>query len=214
MHLVFLGPPASGKGTLSQLLAEKFELIPVSTGVMLRQHLAEETELGLKASKYLSSSRLVPDEIVNGMLSDWFDQNQESNWILDGFPRTLSQARWLTDELAKRSITLDAAVSLEVSYDELLRRIGRRVQCDQCGLTTALDLVENGLHCPECDGTLRPRIDDAEERFKKRYQDFTDETVPVIEYYAERGDLTKVVAEGNPTEVCAMVERSLSAESQ
>lgn len=209
MHLVFLGPPASGKGTLSRILADSIGAIPISTGVMLRQHVTDQSELGRRAAVYMEACQLVPDELVNGMLSCWFEKHGDEHWILDGFPRTVDQAEWLKSELEARDISLDLAVSLDVSKGELLRRIRRRVQCASCGLTTALDLVDNELQCPECGGLLEPRRDDVEENFHRRYDDFERLTKPVIEFYAAQGKLMSLQAEGNPTEVCLKLQRDL-----
>lgn len=201
MRLVFLGPPASGKGTISQRLADKVGARVVSTGVMFRQHMVKGTELGQKVTPYLRSSQLVPDPLVLEMVEDWLLQNPRDPWILDGFPRTLPQAQSLTRILQREQISFDGAVSLEVAQAELERRIQARVQCRDCGHTTSLDRNQGSYVCPKCGGQLASRADDDLARFRARYQDFQELTQPVIDYYHSRGELISVTAEGDPNAI-------------
>jgi adenylate kinase len=210
MRLVFLGPPASGKGTLSQLLAERVEARVVSTGVMLRRHVSEDTELGQQVAVYLAASRLVPDPLVLKMVDNWLLENPFQPWILDGFPRTLAQAKHLSNILEREGISFDGAVSLEVPQSELERRIQARLQCRACGHTTTLDRNGESNECPKCGAELASRADDDVAKFRNRYQDFLELTMPVIDYYRQRGELITVTAEGDPSTITDTLHKKLA----
>ncbi len=177
-----LGPPASGKGTQGRRLAEAFGLSYLGTGALLRKHIETETVLGKLADPILARGGYLPDHLICPVLADWLSL-QAGGWVLDGFPRSLPQAIFLDDWLAKSNLELDAAVSLEVSFEEIIARIANRFECSGCHWSGNHELFAAPSQCPNCQGTLGRRADDGEENFRSRYAEFVAFTQPVIEHY-------------------------------
>ena len=174
MRLILLGPPGAGKGTQAARLTEKFKIPQLSTGDMLRAAVKAGTAVGLQAKAVMDAGGLVSDEIVCGIVSDRIEEADASNgFILDGFPRTVAQAKALDDLLAKKAMNLDAIVELKVDENALLARIEKR----------AAETVAAG-------GAVR--ADDNPESFKVRLTAYRDQTAPVSAYYASRGVLKTV----------------------
>jgi len=174
MRLILLGPPGAGKGTQAARLTEKFNIPQLSTGDMLRAAVKAGTPVGLQAKAVMDAGGLVSDEIVCGIISDRIEEADASNgFILDGFPRTVAQAKALDELLAMKSMDLDAIVELKVDENALLARIEKR----------AAETVAAG-------GTVR--ADDNPEAFKVRLTAYRDQTAPVSAYYASRGVLKTV----------------------
>ena len=194
-HLVFLGPPASGKGTQGRRLAEEYELAYLSTGVLLRQALQEGTDLGEQARPYLKRGEFVPDEIMVPMVLEWVAQ-QGDGWLLDGFPRTLRQAEALDEALDQKP----RAIILHVPDDELRRRVVCRLECVACHRVAR---EGEGAVCPTCGGDLEPRADDASENFENRLQEYRRLVLPVISYYCDQHRGRIINGTGSPDEVYA-----------
>ena len=174
MRLILLGPPGAGKGTQAARLTEKFKIPQLSTGDMLRAAVKAGTPVGLQAKAVMDAGGLVSDEIVCGIVSDRIEEADASNgFILDGFPRTVAQAKALDDLLAKKAMNLDAIVELKVDENALLARIEKR----------AAETLAAG-------GTVR--ADDNPEAFKVRLVSYREQTAPVSAYYASRGVLKTV----------------------
>ena len=174
MRLILLGPPGAGKGTQAARLTEKFKIPQLSTGDMLRAAVKAGTPVGLQAKAVMDAGGLVSDEIVCGIISDRIEEEDAVNgFILDGFPRTVAQAKALDDMLAKKSMGLDAIVELKVDENALLARIEKR----------AAETLAAG-------GTVR--ADDNPEAFKVRLTAYREQTAPVSAYYASRGVLKTV----------------------
>ena len=174
MRLILLGPPGAGKGTQAARLTEKFKIPQLSTGDMLRAAVKAGTPVGLQAKAVMDAGGLVSDEIVCGIISDRIEESDAVNgFILDGFPRTVAQARALDDLLAKKAMNLDAIVELKVDEDALLARIEKR----------AAETLAAG-------GTVR--ADDNPEAFKVRLVSYREQTAPVSAYYASKGVLKTV----------------------
>ena len=174
MRLILLGPPGAGKGTQAARLTEKFKIPQLSTGDMLRAAVKAGTAVGLQAKAVMDAGGLVSDEIVCGIISDRIEEEDAVNgFILDGFPRTVAQAKALDDMLAKKAMSLDAIVELKVDENALLARIEKR----------AAETVAAG-------GAVR--ADDNPESFKVRLTAYRDQTAPVSAYYASRGVLKTV----------------------
>lgn len=197
-HLVFLGPPASGKGTQGRRLADDQGLAYLSTGALLRQALRDETELGEKARPYLDRGEFVPDEIMVPMVLEWVGQ-QENGWLLDGFPRTLRQAEALDEALTEEP----RAIILHVPDEELRRRVACRLECVDCHRVAR---EGEGLACPTCGGRLEPRADDASSNFENRLQEYRRLVLPAISYYCQNGRARIVNGTGSPDEVYARVK--------
>jgi adenylate kinase len=174
MRLILLGPPGSGKGTQAQRLVQRHGIVQLSTGEMLRAAVAAQTPVGLEAKDIMASGRLVPDEIVIGIISDRLDQpDMAKGFILDGFPRTVPQAQALDDLLKKKHMKLDAVVELRVNESALLQRVENRVA----------QMRARGEEV---------RVDDTPEVLTKRLASYRSQTEPLIHYYSERRKLLTV----------------------
>jgi len=196
-HLVFLGPPASGKGTQGRRLADEEGLSYLSTGALLRSAVREESDLGKKAEPHLEKGEYVPDEVMVPMVLEWVAK-QEDGWLLDGFPRTLPQAEALDEALEEGP----RALVLHVPNDELRRRVTCRLECVDCHRVAR---EGEGTNCPGCGGLLKPRADDASGNFENRLQEYERQVVPVISYYCERERARIIKGTGSPDEVYARI---------
>lgn len=189
MRLVILGLPGAGKGTQGQLLGEHFGIPPISTGDMFRDALQSETELGLEVKQYVERGGLVPDRLTVELVKERLAaEDTREGFLLDGFPRTVAQAKALETILTEAGHRLDAAVFVDVPQEESLRRISLRRVCEQCGATYGPDAGET---CTSCGGKLVKRQDDPEETVRARLQVYTEQTVPVVDYYDEAGILVR-----------------------
>ncbi len=200
MRLVLIGPPASGKGTQGQRLAQLRGWSYLSTGSLLRSQVREQTPEGVLADSFLQKGQYVPDELIFPMVDRWLQQHPDQ-WILDGFPRTLKQAEGFAGLLEKRNSPLAAAILLDVDFETLLQRMISRVECDRCGKTSNESNNPIGSQCVACDGSFRERADDEVENFKSRYQQFQKHTSPVIDFYERNGLLKRIDARGSADDV-------------
>ena len=191
MKIILLGPPAAGKGTQAEVLAERFSIPPISTGAIIRKEISEQTVLGKKASALIDDGQLVPDEIVIQMVKERIAQPDCANgYILDGFPRTVVQAQ-AVDQMG---ITFDKVILFDVSDDEVIRRITGRRECESCGRiyhTVYHPPKVQGV-CDQCAGKLLTRDDDTEETVRKRLSVYHDLTEPLKSFYAEKKILVTV----------------------
>ena len=189
---MFIAPPAAGKGTLSEMLVEKYGYVHISTGDLLRDASKEDTPLGKKISDMLQSGALVTNEIVFDLLEKRLMKDDTKNgYILDGFPRTLEQAEMYDDTVKRLNLDLGVVIVLESDYETLRMRIVGRMLCEECGsvynvLTGVNTPKVEGL-CDKCGGKLYKRSDDNEESFKTRYDTYLDKTKPLIDFYKEKG---------------------------
>ena len=209
-RLILLGPPASGKGTQARFLSQLFDVPTLSTGSMLRKEIEGQTELGKQAQRYMEAGKFVPDELVNAMVKDWIAHLPECSFLLDGYPRTLAQAESLQDFLDRECGGLDCAIWMNVTREVIEDRITHRVECSSCGFVTQ---GEAGGACPHCEGgVLKARVDDALDRFVHRWADFEALTLPVTDFYAQRGLVVKVTVDKErevsdvSDELCAKLE--------
>jgi adenylate kinase len=208
-----MGTPGAGKGTQAALLAKRFGPCHVSTGDMLRDAVRRSTRLGLEAKRYMDQGQLVPDDVVIGIVAERLDAADcRGGFLLDGFPRTLAQARALDALLAKRGQPLDAVLLIAVPPEEAVRRLtGRRV-CGSCGAMfhLAFQPPARADRCDRCDGALVQRDDDREETIRPRLQVYARETAPVIEHYRAAGILREVDGTGTRDDVFRRAEATLS----
>ncbi|MEN8773006.1 MAG: nucleoside monophosphate kinase [Akkermansiaceae bacterium] len=197
-HLVFLGPPASGKGTQGRRLAKENSLAYLSTGALLRRALRDNTDLGQKARPYLERGEYVPDDIMVPMVLEWVSE-QVDGWLLDGFPRTVPQVKALDSLLEVKP----SAIILHVSDDELRRRVACRLECVECHRVAR---EGEGEKCPECQGSLEPRADDAAANFENRLAEYRRLVIPAVTYYCDQQRARIVNGMGSPDEVYARVK--------
>lgn len=174
MRLIVLGPPGAGKGTQAQRLVERYSIPQLSTGEMLRVAVATGTEIGREAKAIMDRGELVPDDVVNHMVSDRIDQEDcRRGFILDGFPRTVAQAEALTVMLEQKGVKLDAVIELKVDQAVLIERMEKRVA----------DTLSAG-------GTVRS--DDNRDTFARRLDEYQRKTAPLLDYYRRRGELIEI----------------------
>ena len=193
MKLILLGPPGAGKGTQAEILSKRLGIDTISTGVMLRTAIREKTELGKLAERYINDGKLVPDEVVVGIVKERLGKEDcKKGFILDGFPRTIAQA----EELSETGIEIDKVLSLEVSDEEIIKRLSGRRECKSCGTPyhTEFKPSKKGDKCDVCGGDLIQRADDNEETVKNRIKIYHEQTEPIKDYYQKSGKL--VIAYG------------------
>lgn len=197
--MVLLGPPGAGKGTQAKALAKRLGVPHISTGDLLRQNVKEGTELGRQAKGYMDCGALVPDELVAKMLVRRFAQpDVRKGFILDGYPRNLSQARELDVILKNAGTEIGLVTSLDTSEAVIIQRLtGRRV-CSNCGANFHIKNMppkKEGI-CDICGGKLYQRTDDNEETIKKRLQVYNEQTTPLVEYYQAKKKLRRIDSDG------------------
>ena len=197
MNIVLLGGPGAGKGTQSEFLIEKFGMLHISTGDLLRDAVANKTESGLKAKSYMDAGDLVPDDVIVGIMKDKFSTSDISNGlILDGFPRTVEQAKALDEMLAELNTQIDKAILIDTPNDVIINRICSRRMCKDCGhIGSVLGLSDEDADnyvCPDCGGEMYQRDDDNEATVKNRIEVYEQKTAPLIDYYSNQNKLEKV----------------------
>ncbi len=209
MRIVLLGAPGSGKGTQAALLKEMYGIPHISTGDILRQEVAEGTELGRKAESYMADGALVPDALILEMMEARLLQpDTRRGWLLDGFPRTVEQAEGLATLTARIGQKVDAGVILHVDPEVVVRRLSGRRVCDSCQGVTSVREVQGGA-CPLCGGKLSLRPDDEPEVVRRRIIVFDKQTRPVFEFFRRRYDVVDVDASRTIDEVTEALRRAL-----
>lgn len=189
MNVIFLGPPGSGKGTQAKGTAETFNLVHLSTGDVFREAIGGQTELGMEIKAYVDNGKLVPDELVSRVVFEHMTKTGlGKSFLLDGYPRTVDQAKALDDFFVKNKAELDAVVFFDIESAELLKRLTSRRQCGQC--KEVFNLVsrppkKEGI-CDVCGGALFHRRDDKEDVIKNRLDVYERQTSPVLEFYKKR----------------------------
>jgi adenylate kinase len=207
--LMMLGPPGAGKGTQAQRLAEDFGLPQISTGDMLRSARRKGSELGLEAARYMDAGDLVPDSVVIGLVAERLaEPDAGGGFILDGFPRTVEQA----ESLDEMGVELQAVVNIIVSEQEVVRRLGGRLSCPNCGASfheVFQPPAAEGV-CDECGQALVRREDDRPEAIRERLKAYDAKTEPLVDYYRGRGLLHEVDGQGSPDEVYGRIEEAIT----
>ncbi|PKB64066.1 MAG: adenylate kinase [SAR202 cluster bacterium Io17-Chloro-G2] len=198
LRLVLFGPPGAGKGTQTRLLSGHLEVQAISTGDLFRSNLQRQTPLGLRASEYMNQGILVPDEVtIDIVLEKVMSLNSDDGFILDGFPRNPIQASALEEALDRRSRPVDLVIFIDVPDEELVRRLGGRLMCRNC--QTPYTMEEDGQPegaanrvCDSCGGDLYQRDDDSPAAVSKRIEVYHSETLPVLDFYRDKGLLARV----------------------
>ena len=214
MRVVFLGPPGAGKGTQARLLQERFGLVQISTGDILRENLGRGTELGKEAEGYMQRGQLVPDELMIGMIEQELLAVRAAGFVMDGFPRTVPQAVALDAVLARRGTRLDAAVFFKGNRDALVARLASRWTNPRTGRTyNALTNPPKVAGIDDVDGgPLVQREDDRPETVSKRLEVYDRQTRPLVEYYRKAGKLVEVDALAPVEAVAKKITAALGAE--
>lgn len=206
MNIVLLGAPGAGKGTQAAKLVEKYGYAHISTGDMLRAAVKNQTPLGLEAKKYMDAGDLVPDEVVIGLVKERLqDSDTEQGFILDGFPRTSTQAVALDSELASLDRALNAALLVDVDKEVIIKRLTSRRMCRDCGHIGS----EADATCPKCNGEMYQRDDDNEATVRNRLDVYESSTAPLIDYYRGCDLLIEIDGDRAPEDVFASVKEAL-----
>ena len=191
MKMILLGAPGAGKGTQAERLCKVLKIPTISTGNILRAAVKNGTPTGKQAEAYMKAGKLVPDEVIIGIIHDRLDEDDCKNgYILDGVPRTIAQA----EALEKAGVNFDAVVSIEISDEEIEQRMTGRRTCIKCGATyhvVAAPPKQEGI-CDKCGSVLEQRKDDKPETVKARLVTYHQETEPLKDFYAERGVLKSI----------------------
>jgi adenylate kinase len=195
MYIIMLGAPGAGKGTQADILSHEINLPHIASGDLFRQALEEKTKVGLLAKRYMDKGELVPDEITIKMILERINQPDcASGCLLDGFPRTLDQARVLDKALTEQGKSIDKAIYIEVPNEELVKRLSGRWLCQTCQTPyhTISSPPKTPGKCDRCNGELYQRSDDREETVKERLSIFFAQTVPILDYYKKQNKLIRV----------------------
>jgi adenylate kinase len=211
MRLVLVGPPGAGKGTQAEFIAAHFEIPKISTGDIFRANVSGGTELGRQAKKFMDAGDLVPDEVTNAMVRDRIaEDDAKDGFLLDGFPRNVSQAHELDDMLMSLTAELSVVLDLDVDHDEVVRRLSGRRTCKNCGHVWHIDYdnPERENRCDRCGGELYQRDDDKPDTVRHRLEVYSGQTAPLIEFYRDRGQLVAIDALGTVEDV---TERAIEA---
>ena len=217
MRLILLGPPGSGKGTQTRLLIEKFlkekyHISQISTGDILREALKKKNPLGREAKSYMENGELVPDEVIISLIRERLKKkNSQSGFILDGFPRTVAQAKALDKTLKEMGLSIDFVLNLKVDPEELIKRLSGRRVCSSCGTIYHLQnhLPKISETCDRCGGQLIQREDDKEGTVKNRLRVYQNQTSPLINHYKKKRLLKSVEADTDIEKVFTRILNTL-----
>ena len=205
MKLILLGAPGAGKGTQAEILSKKLNIPTISTGTILRSAVKNGTPVGRKAKEYMDAGKLVPDDLIIGVIDERLaGPDCQNGYILDGVPRTIAQA----DALEAAGIFFDAVVSIEIADEEIMKRMTGRRTCEKCGASYHVENAppqQEGV-CDKCGSELVIRADDKPETVAARLVTYHETTEPLKDYYAKRGVLRSVVNQGS---IAAMTEAIL-----
>ena len=208
MKLILLGAPGAGKGTQADILCKELDIPTISTGNILRAAIKNGTPTGMKAKAYMDEGKLVPDEVIIGIITERVaEEDCKNGYILDGVPRTIAQA----EALEKAGIVFDDVVSIEISDEVIMERMSGRRVCEACGASYHLVAVppkQEGV-CDKCGGKLVQRKDDAPETVKARLEVYHKETEPLKDFYAKRGLLKSVENQATVAETSQVILRAL-----
>lgn len=210
MKLILLGAPGAGKGTQAEIICEKLSIPTISTGNIIREALKSGTEMGLKAKAFVDAGKLVPDDVVIGIIQERLVQDDcKSGFILDGFPRTIAQA----EALDKMGVDIDRVIDIEVPDDKIVERMSGRRVCESCGASYHLLYKKPEVEgvCGKCGGTLIQRKDDHPDTVTERLKVYHEQTEPLKDYYSKQGKLFIVEGQEEVADTTALTLKILEA---
>lgn len=212
MNLLIMGPPGAGKGSQAALIKEYYDIAHISTGNMFREAIAAKTEVGLLAKGYIDKGELVPDEVTISLVKERLREDDVKNgFLLDGFPRTIAQAKAFGEYLERSGNKIDKVINLVVDDAELISRISGRRVCIDCGATYHIETnkpKKDGI-CDVCGGKLIQREDDTEETITNRVRVYYEKTRPLLDYYRSTGQLVDIQGSGKIEEIFKEIKNSL-----
>ncbi len=213
-RIVLLGPPASGKGTQAELIEDAHGIPSASTGAMMREERARGTDLGKEMEVWTREGRLFPDEVALRILINWLNEGHWEKFVLDGFPRTIGQAREFDAALSERDAKIDLAINLTLPDAVIEDRILNRVTCVRCGATYGMTFhnLSPGDACEDCGAKLERRSDDTPTALARRLEEHRRLTDPVIDYYRTTGVLTDIDASVDRARVSDAIVAALNGE--
>ena len=209
MKLIILGAPGAGKGTQSEKISAKYNIPAISTGEILRNAISCGTELGMNAKSYMEAGKLVPDDVVVGIIKEYLAKDECKNgFILDGFPRSIPQA----EALDNMGVKIDVVLSIEVPDERIVERMSGRRVCPTCGASYHVSYKPSSKEgvCDKCGADLIIRKDDAPETVKARLQTYHNQTEPLKGYYASKGILREVIGQEEVEDTTALTFATLS----
>jgi adenylate kinase len=212
MRLILFGGPGVGKGTQAKILSGKLNIPHISTGDILRQAVKDQSDMGKRAAEIMNRGDLVPDDIMIGIIRERLDKpDSKKGFILDGFPRTEIQAVELDKLLEELNINRFAVVYIYADEEELIKRLNQRRACKECGKIFSLEKIDGLDKCPNCgaENSFYLRDDDKEDVIRNRLKVFQSSTIPVLNYYKERGKVISVNGIGNIEQVNDLILKKL-----
>ena len=210
MNIIMLGAPGAGKGTQAAVLCEHFGIPTISTGNMIREALKNGTEMGLKAKSFMDEGKLVPDEVVIGIVKERLSEDDcKKGFILDGFPRTIPQA----EALDNMGVDIQYVINIDVADESIIKRMSGRRVCENCGRPYHIESLKpqkDGV-CDDCGGTLVQRKDDHPDTVLARLDVYHKETEPLADYYRKQGKLVNVEGQNTVADTTAAVLKAIEA---
>jgi adenylate kinase len=212
MQIVLFGPPGAGKGTQAKFLAEEFNIPHISTGDILRENVKKGTALGMKAKSYMDKGELVPDQLLNDLVRSRLEEpDTKKGFLLDGYPRTIPQAKALDEIMDDLNRKLTAVLNIDVGTNALVKRLSGRRICRGCAASYHVSFNPSKVKdiCDTCAGELYQRADDTEDAIKNRLAVYKKQTQPVLDYYKKKGILVDIDGDREIEEVKADAIRAL-----
>ncbi len=212
MNIILMGPPGAGKGTQAANLVKEYGLAHISTGDIFRKALKEQTKYGVIAKYFIDYGHLVPDDYTIAMVREYLRENEFPNGIiLDGFPRTIIQARELVSIAKEFKFNIDAVLNIDVDFEKLAKRLSGRRTCKGCGATFHVEYNPPKVEgiCDKCGDIIEQRVDESEEAVKVRLETYNRQTKPLIDYYTMKGEITDVNGDQSMEDVFNEIKKCL-----